>query len=376
MKHIASLLLLFLASFPVYGQVVIVPVPHQEGYLSLDDIWRVNLVSSKPQAVNAQLEVTVEDAQHQLVLSAISPSFNLRQGSNRPVFNVASAKTQYGARPATKVLRSTGRFPYGNYIVCYRVVDFGNGTMLGEFCQEETVKPFSPPELVSPYNTEEITTTLPILAWKPPFPPGTVPFEYVLRLAEVKEKQDAVEALETNAPLVNRRGIFSTSLPYPSDAPKLETGKTYAWQVSAKSGDFELGVTEVWVFQVAGISFMPPPVGAYKSYRELKLTPDGSFNPIKQKLRFVYNNRWAAPNLDYESTSPPTALERVYYKIYPVGKQASPVSMSSSLTLVTGINKLAINLQGVTGINNGENYIMVLRDPVGKEYYLEFTYHN
>lgn len=376
MKQIASLLLLLSTTLSVSGQVVIAPVPHQEGYFTLDDVWRVILINSKPQAIDVQLEITVEDAQHQLVFSATSPIFNLRQGSNRPVFNTASAKTQYGGGSATKVLRNTGRFPYGNYIVCYRVNDAENSAMLGEFCHEETIKPFSPPELISPYNTEEITTTLPILTWKPPFPPGATPFEYTLRLVEVKEKQDAIEALETNAPLVNRRGIFSTNLPYPGDAPKLEMGKTYAWQVSAKSGDFDLGVTEVWVFQVAELAFMPPPEGAYKSYRELKLTPDGSFNPIKQKLRFVYNNRFAAPNLECEGATPPTALERVYWKIYPVGKPANPISITSSIVLVTGINKLALNLQGVTGINNGENYIMVLRDPVGKEYYLEFTYIN
>lgn len=376
MKRIALLLLSCAAAFFANGQVIVVPMPHQEGYFTLDDLWRVNLISSHQQAVNAQMEVTVEDAQHQLVLSAISPVFILLQGSSRPSFSVSGAKMQYGTGPATKTLRSTGRFPYGNYIVCYRVTNAGNNAMLGEFCQEETVKPFSPPELVSPFNGEEITSTTPILTWKPPFPPGITPFEYSLRLVEIKEKQDAIEALETNAPLVNRQGIFGTSLPYPGDAPNLESGKMYAWQVSAKAGDFELGVTEVWMFRVAEIAAMPPPVGAFKSYRELKLTPDGSFNPAKQKLRFVYNNRWGAPNIDYESTSPPSALDRVYYKIYPVGKQASPISMTSSIALVSGINKLAINLQGVTGINDGENYIMVLRDPIGKEYFLEFTYIN
>lgn len=377
MKRIATIFLMGVTAFSVIGQVAIVPMPHQEGYFTLDDIWRVNLISSQSQVVNTQLELTVEDAQHQLVLSATSPAFNLLQGNNRPMFNVSGAKIQYGAGVATKVLRSTGRFPYGNYIICYRVADANTSLLLGEFCQEETVKPFSPPELLSPFNGEDITTTTPILTWKPPFPPGTTPIEYTLILVEVKEKQDAAEALEKNIPLFNRRALFGTNLPYPGDAPPLEMGKTYAWQVSAKAGDFELGVTEVWIFQIGETAAMAmPPTGAFKSYRELKLAPDGSYNPINQKLRFTYNNRWGAPNMDYEGTSPPTALERVYYKIYPAGKQASPLSMTSSITLVSGINRFAINLQGVSGITNGADYIMILRDPTGKEYYLEFTYYN
>lgn len=373
MKRIALLLLCFVAAFHATGQVIIVPMPHQEGYFSLDDVWRVNLISSQPQSVSVQLDVTIENGQHQMVLMATSPAFNLMQGSNRPSFNASGAKVQYGTGSATKVLRSTGRFPYGNYIVCYRVTVVENNAILSEFCQEETVKPFSPPELISPYNGEDITTTLPILIWKPPFPLGTTPFEYTLRLVEVKENQDAIEALETNAPLVIKRGIFGTHLPYPGDAPKLEMGKIYAWQVAAKSGDFQLGITEIWIFKVAEKAIMRSNE-VVNTYRELKLKPEGSFNPAKQELRFVYDNRWGAPNLEYENSNPPSDLEMVYYKIYPVGKQASPIRMTISIALITGINKLVISLESIAGINNGEDYVMALRDPIGKEYFLEFTY--
>lgn len=377
MKRIFILCLMCTAAFSLIGQVAIVPMPHQQGYFTLDDIWRVNLVSTQPKSVGVQLEVTIENAQHQLILLASSSTFNLLQGSNRPAFPVTGAKMQYGTGATTNILRSTGRFPYGVYVICYKVLSNDNNASLGEFCQEETIKPFGPPELVSPYDGEGIRTTLPILTWKPPFPLGTSPFEYTLQLVEVKERQDATQALERNPPILSRRGIFGTVMPYPGDAPRLASGKKYAWQVSAKAADFDLGVTDVWTFQITETeSIAMPPQGAFKSYRELKLVPDGSFNSIKQKLRFFYNNRWGAPNLDYESATPPTALDRVYYKIYPAGKQESPLSITSSIALVTGINRFAINLQGVSGITNGADYIMVLRDPTGKEYFLEFTYYN
>lgn len=379
MKQIILCLLLCAAGHRLIGQVVIIPLPHQEGFLTLDDLWRVNLVSSQAQNTSVRMEVTIEDVQHRFILSASSPAFNLLQGTNRPTFNASGSRMQYGSGVITNVLRSTGRFPYGNYIVCYRVLATANDAFLGEFCQEETIKPFSPPELVSPYNKENIITTLPLLTWKPPFPPGAIPFEYTIKLVEVRERQDALEALESNPLLIGRRGIFSTVLPYPGDAPKLEVDKTYAWQVSARSGDFDLGSTEVWTFKIRSeAEFMMPPSGlVYNSYRELKLAPNGSFNPIKQKLKFVYNNRWHAPNLDYESTSPPISnLERAYYKIYPAGKQDAPISTTGSIALIEGNNKLSINLNGLTGINDGDRYILVLRDPVGKAYYLEFTYFN
>lgn len=379
MKQVILCLLLCAVGHRLIGQVVIIPLPHQEGYLTLDDLWRVNLVSSQAQNTSVQMEVTVEDAQHQFILSATSTVFNLIQGANRPTFNASGSRIQYGSGVVANVLRSTGRFPYGNYIVCYRIWGTVNDALLGEFCQEETIKPFSPPELVSPYNKEDIATTTPILTWKPPFPLAAIPYEYTIKLVEVRERQDAVEALESNLPLIDRRGIFRTFLPYPGEGPKLEINKTYAWQISARSGDFDLGSTEVWTFMIkTEAEFMMPPSGlVYNSYRELRLAPNGSFNPIKQKLKFVYNNKWNAPNLDYEPSSPPTSnLERAYYKIYPAGKQGSPISTSVSLALIRGNNKLSINLNGISGINNGDRYVLVLRDPVGQSHYLEFTYFN
>jgi hypothetical protein len=243
------------------AQVAIVPQPHQEGYFTLDDIWRVAVISPGAQSRQVRLEATIEDAQHQAVVTAQSPLFLLRQGNNRPNFSAASASMHYGALPAASILRSTGRLPYGNYILCYRVLDAAANALLGEFCQEEQVRPFSPPELVSPYDRESVQTTLPLLTWKPPFPPGSAPIEYTMVLKEIRKDQTPLEAMEKNTPMVSRRGLFATVLPYPPDAPKLDVGKSYVWQVTARAGGVELGATEVWAFKVGGNAIDGRPTG-------------------------------------------------------------------------------------------------------------------
>lgn len=355
-----------------FAQVVIIPVPHQEGYFTLEDLWRVNIVSTNPQATKVQLEVQLENAQHQLVLSAISPEFTLLQGTNRPTFNTAISRTQFGSTPAAGILRSTGRLPYGSYIVCYRALDTKSNGIVGQYCQEETSKPFSPPELISPYDREEISTTFPILTWKPPFPPGAIPFEYTIRLVEVKTTQSALEALERNPPLLSRRGIYVTAIPYPGDAWKLQSGKTYAWQVSAKAGEFELGVTEVWTFKITDKAEAVS-ISTSVAYRALQLAPEGSYYPVIQKLKFVYPNRYGAPGLRYDKQKT-TGVDSVYFQIYTTGINQSPVSMTESKILLHGVNRISIDLQSVAGIINEENYIMIIRDPNGKEYFLEFKY--
>lgn len=372
MRRIFILLILGLLILPATAQVVITPAPHQDGYFTMEDMWRVSLINPGQQTLKAQLVIELENAQHHLVLRATSPVFNVLPGVNRPGINMSFASSQFGSIPAAGVLRSTGRLPYGNYILCYQLLDVGTSSAVGQYCQEETVKPFSPPELVSPFDREEITTTYPLLTWKPPFPPGSTPFEYAIRLVEIDARQHAVEALERNQPMLNQGGLFVTTMMYPGYAPKLESGKTYAWQVSARAGDFELGATEIWVFKIVEMSEMAP-TGAYKSFRELQLQPSGSYNPAEQKIKFAYNNRLGSPSLKYGAASA-ASRDTVFFKIYPVGNPASPISLGSTTTLIQGMNKVTIDLQSATGLNDEEDYIMILRELTGKEYFLEFTY--
>jgi hypothetical protein len=358
------------------AQVAIVPQPHQDGFFTLDDIWRISLISPGAQSQQVRVEATIEDAQHQMILTAQSPVFVLRQGANRPSFSATTAGVQYGNQVAGSTLRSTGRLPYGNYIICYRVINATTNALLGEFCQEETIKPFSPPELISPFDRETVSTTYPLLTWKPPFPPGSVPVEYALVLVELKKGQSNLEALEKNAPMLSRRGLFTTTMPYPADAPKLEEGKSYAWQVSAKAGAFELGVTEIWSFKVEKAALLVP-INSYIGYRELNLAPTGSFNVAKRKVKFYYNNRFGSPQLNYGT---PASLENASYKVFACGnlKYNMPPPTTSTVTLDSGVNKISIDLSTVTNpaMVNGNNYILVFRDATGKEYYLEFTYLN
>lgn len=358
------------------GQALITPLPHTEGYLSLDDIWRINVVNPSATAIPVLLEVQVEGAHHELIFSATSVPFQLLQGSSQPIIRSQGTSFVYGQNNAAQIVRSTGKFPFGNYILCYRIKSTDGGTILGEYCQEEIIRPFSPTELASPMNAADISTKFPILTWKPPFPADRDAIQYSLRLVPKLPKQKPIEAIEKNAPLLIRTIIGSTFLPYPADATGLETGKTYAWQIATTVGDFDLGYTEVWEFTVnegeaEKLLSIPAP-----AFRELQTVPDGTIDIITQKLRIEINNRWGAPNLVYGSVPPLTALDAIYYKIYPVGKQSNPINMTSSIVLLRGINKVTINLQGVSGIVSGEQYILVLKDVGGREFVHEFTYQN
>lgn len=354
------------------AQVTIVPLPRQEGYFQLEEIWRVNLINSLPNPISVRLEIVLEDGQHQAVLTATSPVFMLQQGSNRPAFNLTSGQIQYGNTQAAATLRNSGRLPYGSYIRCYRVIHAAKNNLLGQNCQEHQVKPFGPPELVSPYNREVIHTNFPVLTWKAPFPQSATPVVYRLHLVEVHAGQIAMDAIERNIPLLSQQIEQRNQLPYPGDVARLEKGKQYAWQISARSGDFDLGTTDVWVFTVGEYSASElagdDPTYTYETYFDLKLAPSGGFLPGHKSLKFRYDNRLAASVIPYLSG------QEVFYEIYPAGNRSTPVGGMPDLPLHTGVNKITIQLDNNPNMQDGKDYLLVVKDTAGITYYLDFIY--
>jgi hypothetical protein len=371
-KYIFCLCVFCCLTSGIWAQVVITPLPHQEGFFTLDDIWRVNLTNMQQGPVEVQIEATIEDGSHRQVLNAVSPPFLLPKGNIRPSFNGSSVRFQFGNSSSANIFRTSGRASIGNYIICYRVLSLSTNQQLGEYCQEETVKPFGPPELISPYDDEKIETTKPILTWKAPFPLGDQPVVYVLRLVELKPKQNAVEGLERNKPLITRKVDQVTYLSYPGDAPELEVDHTYAWQVVANVGDFEIGATEIWKFKVQPPELLPP-IGLFKTYYELKDAPNNGFHPIRfQKMQFLLENRYSSTYL-----SATTGNQKVIFEIYPEGDRSAQVVMNTptDVLLMPGNNKIVLNLSG-TGFTNDKKYLLLVRDPTGREYFLDFIYEN
>lgn len=95
-----------------------------------------------------------------------------------------------------------------------------------------TVK-LPPPHLITPAPRSELLLPHPTFQWTPvvsrEYPRPT----YVLRIAEVLPGQTPEQALAGGRALLDRELIGRTTFPYPASAPKLEPGKTYAWQVQA-----------------------------------------------------------------------------------------------------------------------------------------------
>ncbi len=217
--------------------------------------------------------------------------------------------------------------------------------------QENTFR--QPPELLSPYDEEVVQVNRPLLTWKAPLPILGSKVEYLLVLTELRKGQAAVQALQTNPPLIHRRGIGRTFLPFPIGTKALEVGKTYVWQVSAfQRGQF-LGQTDIWEFTYEGMKSIilpPPPV----SYPFVKTKIQDAVYQIGSTVYFAYENQFHETSLDYQIIEEGGAI----------------VGGIPSYSLVNGINKIELSLSLI----DGKQYTLVIENRLNQVFYLPFIY--
>ncbi|MDA3616860.1 hypothetical protein, partial [Polluticaenibacter yanchengensis] len=73
---------------------------------------------------------------------------------------------------------------------------------------------------------------------------------YELVLVEVEAGQSKGDAIQRNLPVWSLGNIRTNTALYPSSWISLDTGKVYAWQVTARNGDYYGGKSQIWEFRL------------------------------------------------------------------------------------------------------------------------------
>jgi hypothetical protein len=148
--------------------------------------------------------------------------------------------------------------------------------------------------LVLPLNGDTIEMKNPMLSWSY-MGLNQTPNErsfYRLILTEQNENQSAEAAVLLNQPLLLMDEIPGTQLFYPFDAPVLEEGKWYAWQIQKIQNQVLVDKSEAYRF------FIPaPPVPAHQFYK-IKQHHDGqSYLAIDGTLCFEFQEKYKDESL-------------------------------------------------------------------------------
>lgn len=359
MRKVISMLL-FVASVPVFGQVNLQFVPELHGR-SIDGLLNLRIINvSGPKTVTLNLAVT--ERKYGKIVNIKTEAFTLSNGSSTvPVSAVRSAKIQFGGSLVSNAIQQNGYFPEGDYEYCFTVnpsFNSPNAEAPVEQCFNYELVPAASLMLIEPYNQDKICEKRPLLSWQPSFPqiPGSA---YQLVLVEIKDRQNATEALNYNLPIITQSGMVNPILPYPASAKELSAGKKYAWQVSVYKNQTVLNRSEVWEF-VVDCKDTVPEAKLLESFRHIDDLARGNYYVSSGFVRFYLDN--------------PYNEQQLNYSIKGLTEGKKKIKRLPKLKLVRGRNEISIDLEKVGGFVDGNYYILSLTMPDGRIKDLRFVY--
>lgn len=346
-----------------YSQVMIVSnsVGLREQFM-VDNLYQISVVNTSSQAINGRIRGVIMDRSQREIAEIYSSPLSIEAGGSVTGKQIPwQGVPRFGRFLASQQLRETGQLTPGNYTICYQVIN-SQGTALANNCLEQRVRPSGPPELLYPANQEQVTIPNPNLTWRGPLPmPLGAEIEYRIKLVEMRAGQKPERAVVSNAPLLEQRVQTFSNINYPLDAPPLEEGKTYAWQVQAYSNQFELGKTSVWQFtyKVPKELNSAKALGINDTYRFARPNLNGRlYKANAGYIRFAYDNRSGLAQLPYELVA-----------FSGVGKTTyTPPSVSLS----AGLNLIDLNISAI--ITTAQKLVLTIKEPNGHQQYLEIDY--
>jgi hypothetical protein len=288
----------------------------------------------------------------QSVLSAGTRALQLTKGVKVLTLpDIQPVQYNYGASAVGNFL------PLGSYIACYTVNRYGHELMdaIATECARINITPLSPPLLNTPSNKSVLQTPAPQFSWTPPAPMDMFDnLSYEVSVAEVLEGQSATEAVLYNTPVYTSANVKAPYENYPSTYSRLQAGKTYAWQVTARNGENYATATETWTFSVAADSTKTDAVST--SYIAI------SKNPAEQGMHYITGNEL---NIKYYS------FDKTHESVVRFLSADKKLIREVKQTIIYGDNFLSFKLNHL--FNNGKVYFIEITDQQKSSYTISFS---
>ena len=350
----------------IEAQVVITLQLPPLGLTIKPQLWNMSLINTSGGAMTAQVKMIMSDATTgQTVLTGNSPMFILQSGVNMITQNQVSPVT-YTSGPGYAIDASPNGFlPVGVFTICYAVTRWVNDVsdQLAEECITAEVEPISPPQLMQPGDNEKVMSNRPFFVWLPPTPFNTFSnLLYDMTLVEVQSTQSNADAVQQNVPVLLQSNIAFTSLQYPLSMPQLDTGKLYAWRVTAKNGATPIANSEVWNFKLQ--QYGTDTIGGYGKgyYAALRRVPDASYSIATEKLRFLYTHELSDTTVQVTITDISNAKH----------KQVALDSPEQAVKY--GSNYINVDIGNNSAIIDKHLYLLELVNSKNEHWFLKFEY--
>jgi hypothetical protein len=186
---------------------------------------------------------------------------------------------------------------------------------------------------------------------------------YRLILVELKDNQSAAAGIIVNTPILKMDQLQGTQLFYPYDAPELEEGHRYGWQIHKIVNNVLADKSEAWEFILA-----EPKEPIYNKYTTLKKQFDGTYyDAVGGKIFFRMDEVYNATNLPVVIYN--SSMQKVQKQVNVDDKEDEEIQSSDFTILNTGTNFFELDLG--TGMKIGV-YELHVYDAKKQKYILKF----
>ena len=328
-------------------------------------LWNMSVINTTGVSMVGQIQMVMTDAgTGHTVLTATTPTFILPTGVKNLTAAAVAPVTYTAGSGYTIDGNPNGFLPVGVYNICYTLTRWTNDVseQLADECVTAEIEPISPPQLIQPADSDRVIARRPFFTWMPPTPYNSFSnllYDWVL--VEVQPTQSAANAIQQNVPVFLQSNLSFTSLQYPLSMSELDTGKLYAWRVTAKNNLSPIANSEVWSFKIQQFT-TDTFHGVNKGfYVQLRRSPDASYAISGDNLRFLYQH-------ELNSSS-------VQIKLTDISKPAQQDVELDSTTLAVkyGTNYLDLDVSKINLVNR-HMYLLTITNDRKEYWYLKFEY--
>jgi len=152
-----------------------------------------------------------------------------------------------------------------------------------------------------PMDGDTIATKNPLLSWSlwGAIPTNSIRDYYQIIVVELQENQDASAGILMNSPLVRMDHLSQNQLFYPYDAPALQEGKWYAWEVQKIMDNSLAFKSETYKFYIPVLPTIEP------VYYKMKFKDDGAVYGLQNgKFYFELQEDYAEDQLKFQLYDP------------------------------------------------------------------------
>ncbi len=287
----------------------------------------------------------------------------LRPGMNR--FDGASIRPEwtFSGSAFRELFQDYRVLPQGTYEYCVSISPLGSngevkaGEEISE-CLYNKADDLFLINLVDPDNNAKLHEHYPVFSWIANYPFASQ-LTYRIRVAEIKEGQNAVNAVVRNNPVYTESNLPQTTTTYPVYGTPLKTFQSYGWTVDAYYKGILLGGAEPWKFTIVEDSELVG-VPREQAYYEFEKHHGDTRLYAVGELKFKYITELQHDTLHFELFSAE-------------GKQIANWKKTEVLRL--GDNRIILPL-GDKECKHKMQYTIKITAENGKSYSIPFTYIN